>query len=162
MVIVEEERFTRRRKDAKMPCSQTQRSRPARGDSVYRKWLSIPYLFKYSKIFASSRLCVIPHLLSSPIFLGASIPFRDSTRAFEIFGTSFMTEPFKQATHVIIAASRVQQAYDHRLKQQVFQGGSDPLAVARSPIPPSTLAIGKSRPPKLSWFTGKLNCPLLG
>jgi putative transposase len=48
----------------------------------------------------------------------------------------------------MIAIARVQQAYDHRLKLKVFQGDFDPEAVGHSPIPRSTLATWKSRPPK--------------
>jgi hypothetical protein len=44
----------------------------------------------------------------------------------------------------MIATARVQQAYEHRLKLKVFQGGFDPEAVGHSPIPRSTLATWKS------------------
>jgi putative transposase len=46
------------------------------------------------------------------------------------------------------AAVRFQRAYDHRLKLKVFQSGLDPEAGGQSPIPRSTLATWKSRPPK--------------
>ena len=45
-------------------------------------------------------------------------------------------------------AMRMQQAYDHRLKLKVFQGEQTPTTTDNTPIPRSTIATWKSRPPK--------------